>query len=61
MMVHCDTNYDLGNCPYKRFCFASMNDRTITGCNLPFVWAGMLPREAATVEHTVKRGEECGE
>lgn len=57
MIVKCKNNNGLGDCPYRRFCLASLNDRTISGCNLPFIWNGMMPKENAMVEHTIKDGD----
>lgn len=54
LIVHCKDNNGVGDCPYRRFCFASMNDPTITGCGLPFVTVGMIPKELMMVEHTAK-------
>lgn len=53
MIVKCKDNNGIGDCPYRKYCLAAMNDRTITGCNLPFVWAGMIDKSAAVVQHTV--------
>lgn len=54
MIVKCKDNNGIGDCPYKPYCLAAMNDRTITGCNLPLVWCGMIPQGSAVVEHTVR-------
>lgn len=54
MIVKCKDNNGLGDCPYRKYCLAAMNDRTITGCNLPFVWAGMIDKSDAVVQHTVR-------
>lgn len=56
MIVHCRDNSSVGDCPYRRWCIARLNDRTITGCSMPFVWAGLISKDDAVVEHTV-RGE----
>lgn len=59
-MVKCKDNNGIGDCPYRHTCLASLNDRTISGCNLPFAWNGMMPMADAMVEHTitVKDGEQ---
>ena len=54
MIVKCKDNDGVGDCPYKPFCLPRLNDRTITGCSMPFVWAGLIDASNATVEHTVK-------
>ena len=60
MIVKCNDNNGVGDCPYKPVCFARIMDRTITGCTMPFVWAGLIDISEAVVEHTVteKRKEE---
>ena len=58
MIVKCKDNGGIGDCPYRRYCLASLNDRTITGCNLPFVWAGMIDKSSGVVEHTVRKEHE---
>ena len=58
MIVKCKDNNGLGDCPYRRFCLAAMNDRTITGCSLPFVWNGLMDIAGAVVQHTVHVQEE---
>lgn len=55
MIVKCLDNNGVGDCPYKPVCIARLTDRTITGCNLPFVWAGMLDKSQAVIEHTVTK------
>ena len=47
-MIYCD------NCPYKPYCIARLNDRTITGCNLPLYWSGLISKGDVVIEHTVK-------
>ncbi len=54
MIIKCKDNNGVGDCPYRKFCLAAMNDRTISGCNLPLVWSGMVSKDMAVVEHTVK-------
>lgn len=56
MIVKCKNNPGVGDCIYRLFCLASLNDRSITGCNLPFVWAGITSMADAIVVHTVKEG-----
>lgn len=58
MIVLCKDNNGLGDCPYRKYCLAAMNDRTISGCNLPFVWAGMIDKSDAVVQHTVRERKE---
>ena len=55
MIVKCLENNGVGDCPCKPYCLARLTDRTITGCNLPFVWAGMLDKSQAVIEHTVTK------
>ena len=57
MIVKCEDNNGLGDCPYRKYCLASMNDPTISGCNLPLVWAGKIDKSEAVVEHTVQKGK----
>ena len=45
---------DCDNCPYKPYCIARLNDRTITGCNLPLYWSGLISKGDVVIEHTVK-------
>ena len=60
MTVKCKTTQEgKKNCPYVRFCFARMADRTITGCGLPLYMAGMIDKDDIMVEHTV--GKERGD
>lgn len=60
MTVSCrPRNPDRDRCPYIRFCFARMADRTITGCGLPLYMAGMIDKDDIMVEHTV--GKEKGD
>lgn len=56
--LQCRHNNGMGDCPYIITCLARLTDRTITGCNLPFVWNGLIPKESAYVIHTVKGGDE---
>lgn len=51
-------NYQTEDCPFYRFCFARMNDPTITGCDLVYVMAGLIRKEQMTVEHTIGRATE---
>lgn len=53
-IVHCKDNNGVGDCPYRRVCLAALNDRTITGCGLPFVEAGIIQKSQMMVEHTVR-------
>lgn len=53
MIVKCKDNNGVGDCPLKHFCFARMNDRTISGCSLPFLLAGMIDQTEVVVEHTI--------
>ena len=54
MIVKCNDNNGIGDCPYKPFCLPRLTDRTITGCTMPFVWTGLIDISEAVVEHTVK-------
>lgn len=59
MIVKCKDNNGVGDCPLKAFCFAQMNDPTISGCGLPFLLVGMIDQSEMVVEHTIgERGEE---
>ena len=53
MIVKCFDNGGVGDCPMRKFCLARINDPTISGCSMPFVWAGYLDISEAVVEHTV--------
>ena len=64
MIVKCNDNNGIGDCPLKMLCFARMNDQTISGCGLPFVLAGMIDKSEMVVEHIIstemkERKEEC--
>ena len=54
MIVKCKDNNGIGDCPYKRYCVARMNDPTVTGCSMPLVEVGIIKPSEAYVEHTVK-------
>lgn len=54
LIVKCLENNGVGDCHYRPFCVARIMDRTITGCNMPFIWMGMLDKSKAVVEHTMK-------
>ena len=54
MIVKCTDNNGVGDCPLKKFCFARLNDRTISGCTMPFVLAGMIDQSEMVVEHTIR-------
>ena len=58
MIVKCNDNNGVGDCPLKKFCFARMNDRTISGCTMPFLLAGMIDQSEVVVEHTITEREE---
>lgn len=53
MIVKCKDNNGVGDCPLKKFCFARLNDQTISGCGLPFLLAGMIDQSEVVVEHTI--------
>ena len=58
LIVKCLDNNGVGDCPYKPVCIARLTDRTITGCNLPLVWEGLIDKSQAVIEHTIqKEGE----
>ena len=57
LIVKCKDNNGIGDCPYRKYCLAHVNDSTITGCTMPFVWAGMIDKSDAVVEYTVKQRE----
>lgn len=60
MTIKCKTKIEgKTGCPYVRFCFARMADRTISGCGLPLYMAGMIDKDDIMVEHTV--GKEQGD
>ena len=54
MIVKCNDNNGVGDCPYKWYCGARMSDGTITGCSMPLVVAGIMSLSQAVVERTVK-------
>lgn len=58
MTIKCKTAQEgKKNCPYIRFCFARMADRTISGCGLPLYMAGIIKdKQDIQVEHTVYKG-----
>lgn len=57
MIVKCKpTQPGKERCPLIRFCIARMNDRTITGCGIPLLCAGLIRREQVEVEHAVMEG-----
>ena len=58
MIIKCKTKIEgKTNCPYVRFCFARMADRTISGCGLPLYMAGIIKdKQDIQVEHTVYKG-----
>ena len=56
MTINCTDNNGVA-CPYIITCLARLADVTITGCNLPFVWNGLVPKESAYVVHTIKDGD----
>ena len=58
MIVKCKDNNGVGDCPYRPYCLPSLNDRTITGCSMPFVYAGLMDISEAVVEHTVQAERE---
>ena len=58
MIVKCRENGGVGDCPFLRSCLARMNDPTISGCSMPFVWTGMMKISDAEVEHTVSTEKE---
>lgn len=45
------------DCPMIKTCLARLTDKTITGCGLPLVYAGIIKRHELMVEHTVKKNE----
>lgn len=47
------TREDKEKCPMFKYCLARVSDPTISGCNLPFWYAGLIPREDIKIEHTV--------
>lgn len=53
MIAKCYDNGGIGDCPMCKFCLPRINDPTISGCSMPFVWAGYLDISEAVVEHTV--------
>lgn len=58
MIVKCRENGGVGDCPYCKLCLPRINDPTISGCSMPFVWAGMMDISEAVVEHTVSTKKE---
>lgn len=54
LIVKCLDNGGVGDCPYKPVCIARLTDRTITGCNLPLVWEGLIDKSQAVIEHTIQ-------
>lgn len=58
MIAKCRENGGIGDCPFLKYCFARMNDPTISGCSMPFVWTGMMKISDAVVEHTVSTEKE---
>ena len=55
LIVRCKDNGGVGDCPYKPTCIARLTDRTITGCNLPLVWEGLIDKSQAVIEHTIQK------
>ena len=53
MIAKCRENGGIGDCPFLKSCLARMNDPTISGCSMPFVWTGLMKISDAVVEHTV--------
>lgn len=53
MIVKCFENSGVDDCPMCKFCLPRINDPTISGCSMPFVWAGYLDISEAVVEHAV--------
>ena len=58
MIAKCYDNGGIGDCPFLKSCLARMNDPTISGCSMPFVWTGMMKISDAEVEHTVAAEKE---
>lgn len=58
LIVKCLDNGGVGDCPYKPTCIARLTDRTITGCNLPLVWEGLIDKSQAVIEHTIQEETE---
>lgn len=58
MIVKCNDNNGVGDCPLKKFCFARLNDRTISGCTMPFLLAGMIDQSEVVVEHYIAERRE---
>lgn len=46
-------------CPYIKFCFARLNDKTVVGCGIPLWWHGFIKWEEIAVAHAVKGGRVC--
>ena len=51
IVVKCKDNNGVGDCPLKEYCLARMNDRTIVGCNLPFLLTDTIEQLKVAVEH----------
>ena len=58
MIAKCYDNGGIGDCPYCKLCLPRINDPTISGCSMPFVWAGMMDISEAVVEHTISTEKE---
>lgn len=58
MIVKCKDNKGVGDCPLNKYCFVRLSDRTISGCTLPFVLAGMIDQSEMVVEHTIRAERE---
>ena len=54
MIVKCNYNNGVGDCPLKMYCVVRINDPTISGCGLPFVLTGMIDQSEMVVEHTIR-------